>query len=131
MEVLPEQALNPVDELFEEPPNLHRADSGLPACWALKRDSADFIYKSVGENSITLETGAGVSTLVFALRKSSHTAVTPSGEEIRLIAEYAASHSISMSAVTFANATSESYLPTARIENQAGSWDTNALIVTK
>jgi hypothetical protein len=65
---------------------------------------------------VTLETGAGLSTLVFALKRSSHMAITPSTEEIKSISEYAASHSISMNSVRFVNATSETYLPTAGIE---------------
>jgi len=103
------------DQLFDERPKVH-TDGSDPTCWGILREVAELIYQSVDENSVTLETGAGLSTLVFALRGSSHTAITPSAKEIGSITEYAASHSISMNSVRFVNAGSEAYLPTARIE---------------
>jgi len=103
------------DQIFDERPKVHEGGSE-PICWGIHREVGELIYQSVDENSVTLETGAGLSTLVFALRRSSHTAITPSTGEIESISEYAASHSISMNSVRFVNAGSETYLPTARIE---------------
>jgi hypothetical protein len=68
------------DQLFDERPRVHTDGSGH-TCWGILREVAELIYQSIGENSVTLETGAGLSTLVFALRRSSHTAVTPSAPE--------------------------------------------------
>jgi predicted O-methyltransferase YrrM len=86
------------------------AASGL-TCYGIGEDVLRFIADSVGEGSRTLETGAGCSTLVFAIRKARHTAVTPSETEIRLIREYANSNGIKLADVNFVPEPSERYLP--------------------
>jgi hypothetical protein len=83
----------------------------VPACYGITPDLARFLFDAVPEESKTLETGAGVSTLVFALRKCKHLAVTPSSEEVTNIREYAASNSISLDTVEFVVEPSDQYLP--------------------
>jgi predicted O-methyltransferase YrrM len=109
------KSLEDINQLFYERPKFHESGSEH-TCWGILREVAELIYQSIDENSVTLETGAGLSTLVFALRRSSHIAITPSNDEIESISEYAASHSITMNSVRFVNAASETYLPTAKIE---------------
>jgi predicted O-methyltransferase YrrM len=72
---------------------------------------ARFIYASVSEQSKTLETGAGLSTLVFALKMSTHIAITPNANEVEAIREYASKNQISLSRVDFVIEPSDSYLP--------------------
>ena len=43
----------------------------------------DFLAEHVNENSVTVETGAGYSTIVFAQLGSQHTAITPAADEVR------------------------------------------------
>jgi predicted O-methyltransferase YrrM len=59
----------------------------------------------------TLETGAGVSTVVFALRGASHTAVVPAAHEVDRIRAWCTDHGIATDAVTFHVAPSEAVLP--------------------
>lgn len=80
-------------------------------CWGIKRGVAEFILQGVGHGSTSLETGCGISTLVFAIGKSSHTAITPNRSEIEAVSRYALSHSISLDSVNFVNEASETYLP--------------------
>jgi predicted O-methyltransferase YrrM len=101
--------------VYRERPKIHLSKTN-PTCWRIKPETAQFIYNNATEFSSTLETGAGLSTLIFAMRKCSHIAITPSKDEIEAIKEYAKSKSISLDSVTFANESSESYLPRANLE---------------
>ncbi|MGI0081444.1 MAG: class I SAM-dependent methyltransferase, partial [Nitrososphaerales archaeon] len=99
-------------EMVRERPKIHHGGSG-PTCWRIKPQTAEFIYRNVNEKTKTLETGAGLSTLIFALKKCSHVAITPMKNEISAIEEYARSKSVSLEHVTFINEPSETYLPKA------------------
>jgi hypothetical protein len=80
-------------------------------CWGIDPAVAHFIFDSLSPEARTLETGAGISTLVFALRGAKHTAITPNRNEIDAIAAYAARKGIDLSRVTFVAEASEHYLP--------------------
>jgi predicted O-methyltransferase YrrM len=82
-----------------------------PVCWGIDREVASFLYACVNSGSKTLETGSGISTLVFALKGSNHVAVTPSEGEVRAIKEYANKMKIDLSKITFVVEQSEKYLP--------------------
>lgn len=90
---------------------LKQLNSGRPSCCGIGRDVAKFIYDSVSGESTTLETGSGLSTLVFALRGSDHTTVTPSKGEVERIKEYALASQIPLQRVTFVTRSSDEYLP--------------------
>jgi predicted O-methyltransferase YrrM len=85
--------------------------SGAPFAMGIDEEIARFIYSSVGVESVTLETGAGLSTLIFALRGARHFAVTPSGAECEAIRDYAAASGIDLSRVSFVKEPSEAALP--------------------
>lgn len=80
-------------------------------CYGIGEDVLRFLADNIDKNSKTLETGAGCSTLVFALRKAQHTAITPSEPEIRSILKYAGDNGIPMDKVSFIPEPSEQYLP--------------------
>jgi len=85
--------------------------SGGNACYAIDPEVLRFLADSISPSSKTLETGAGLSTLVFALRVTAHIAVTPSKPEISSIRDYAADNGISLDSVHFICEPSEEYLP--------------------
>ena len=70
-----------------------------------------FIAETIDKNCRTLETGAGCSTLVFAIKQAKHIAVTPSRPEIELIEQYAKQRQIPLDGVCFVPQSSEHYLP--------------------
>jgi len=100
----PEESLLPRAEA-------QRLASGALVCYAIDKEVLSFIADNVGPTSRTLETGAGCSTLVFALRQSDHTAITPDADEIARIRAYAAEHDIDTTRVKFIAQPSEGYLP--------------------
>jgi hypothetical protein len=85
--------------------------SGGSACYAIQPEVLRFFADSVSPSSKTLETGAGLSTLVFAVRETAHIAVTPSKPEVSAIRDYAADNSISLTSVRFICEPSEYFLP--------------------
>ena len=91
--------------------DLERITKNLPVCWGIGPATARFIYESVSEQSKTLETGAGISTLVFALKMSTHIAITPNANEVGAIRDYAGMNQISLSRVDFVIEPSDGYLP--------------------
>jgi predicted O-methyltransferase YrrM len=91
--------------------DLETITKNLPTCWGIGPATARFIYDSVSEQTKTLETGAGTSTLIFALKMSTHIAITPNANEVKAIREYATKNQISLSRVEFVIEPSDSYLP--------------------
>src|SRR4030042_738501 len=86
------------------------ASSGL-TCYGIESDVLSFIAETIHEGSLTLETGAGCSTLVFAIRGAEHIAITPSQTEITLITQYASQKGISLEKVHFVQESSDHFLP--------------------
>jgi len=94
------------------PPEIAKQfSSGGNACYAIDPEVLRFLADSVSPRGKTLETGAGLSTLVFALRVTAHIAVTPSKPEVSSIRDYAADNGISLDSVRFICEPSEKYLP--------------------
>ena len=90
---------------------LENIQNNLPACYGVDPAVARFCYESVSEGSRTLETGSGISTLMFALRGAKHIAVTPNASEAEAIRKYARENGFSLSHVEFAIEPSQTYLP--------------------
>ena len=105
-----ERAFDPSESLLPHHAAAQLA-SGELTCYGIEPEVLSFIADRIGEESRTLETGAGCSTLVFALCGSDHIAITPSQSEIKLITEYAAQKQISLSNVQFINQSSDRCLP--------------------
>ena len=63
----------------------------------------------------TLETGAGISTLIFAIGGATHTAIAPWQDEMDAIRDYATASGIDMSHVNLIASASEALLPTLDI----------------
>ena len=59
----------------------------------------------------TLETGSGISTIVFANKGARHTCIAPDAEQVALIQRYCAQHAIATQELEFILETSEDALP--------------------
>jgi Methyltransferase domain len=85
------------DDLRAAPPGLH----GRSEFWGLAWEALAFIERTVQPGMATLETGAGVSTIVFAALGADHETVTPSQEEADRIVGECERRGISTAKVTF------------------------------
>ncbi|MCL5746580.1 MAG: class I SAM-dependent methyltransferase [Acidobacteria bacterium] len=101
-----------VQELIASPPKLHIAGQGAPTdTWKLSDEELLFIDRAVDQNTRTIETGAGCSTVLFALKGADHTAIMPDRELADRILEYCAERRICTSGLKFIIDKSESALP--------------------
>lgn len=99
-----------LNDLLNDPPKVHPSDGQLIA-WGLQRPIIDFIDATVTEGSKTLETGAGLSTILFALKGASHTCITPFQEEVDRIRDYCTQRGLSLQNVNFRVDLSTNVLP--------------------
>lgn len=106
-----------IQELLENPPLIHEEGSGKMTSWQLSDQVLYYINETIDENSVTLETGAGISTILFALKSSHHTCINPSQEQVERIKKYCHSHQISTDKIDFQVDFSEKVLPSLDINN--------------
>lgn len=99
-----------VSAVLRDRPKFHGGGTG---CYKLSKEVLYYLHDSLSEGNKTLETGAGVSTLVFALKRCEHIAVTPKTDEIERIKLYAKNKHIPLERVRFVAKPSERYLPGA------------------
>ncbi len=97
-------------DLLDNPPKIHPFKGQLIA-WGLPQCTLDFIDTHITEGSRTLETGAGLSTILFALKGASHICITPFQEEVDRIREYCKQCGISLQKVDFRVDLSTTVLP--------------------
>jgi predicted O-methyltransferase YrrM len=100
-----------LEELLRLQPKFHLDEEGQPISWGIGFDVLEFLDDRLSEAHTTLETGAGMSTVVFALNGCQHTVITPAERESVLIREFCEEHRISLSALEFVQERSEFALP--------------------
>jgi predicted O-methyltransferase YrrM len=99
-------------------PMLHRSETEKETAdtnrvlWKIDEELISFLAKAVSPGGHTVETGCGVSTLIFLHRGARHCCVTPSAEETDMVARYAREHSIDVPETTFRLGDSVDVLPT-------------------
>ena len=103
-------------ESFLNPAFASAVQAGREGCYGLAEGVARFLHENTSNASRTLETGCGISTLIFAMKQAKHITVTPSQREVEVIRQYAAEHDISLANTTFVAETSEMYLPRCTVD---------------
>jgi len=98
-------------QIIENPPAPHRDVSGEYVLWGLGSEVLYFISEHVDDSSRTLETGCGLSTVVFAFLGAHHICITPGEQEIERIRDYCSEHEVATDQVTFHADVSENVLP--------------------
>jgi hypothetical protein len=111
------------EEILANPPKLHTFKASLAtpegmfrsgeliSRWKLSDEELMFLKSRVRPGSKTLETGAGCSTIVFALLGAKHTCIVPDEPLTERIIEYCSKHQIPTSNLRFIVDTSERALP--------------------
>jgi predicted O-methyltransferase YrrM len=100
-------------ELLNNPPSLHESD-GKPITYTLSNEALSFIDEHIDSESKTLETGAGVSTVLFALKGTQHTCIVPDQAQVQRIKEFCNQNQISTEKIDFRIDGSENVLPQLR-----------------
>jgi hypothetical protein len=112
-----------VAQLLADPPKLHAfkpspaspagiyAPGELINRWKLSDEELLFISKHLGPGSKTLETGAGCSTVLFAMLGTHHTCIVPDRALTERILAYCKSKEIPTSGLNFIVDVSEQALP--------------------
>jgi hypothetical protein len=99
------------DLLLTAPPKFHGEDGATTDGWRLNDAGLRFLESRVERGMRTVETGAGVSTLVFALKQTRHTCIVPDAQVVRRIRQYCRAAGLSVSTVDFLLERSEYALP--------------------
>lgn len=98
--------------LLADPPRLHlHPDGQLINWWRIDATTAIELDKRLKPGLKTLETGAGLSTILFAARGCEHTCIAPDRDLFNRICAYCTDHNISTANIKFMGATSTEVLP--------------------
>jgi hypothetical protein len=100
-----------IESLLANPPKLHSVRGELSARWKLQDEDLRYLAATIRPGMRTLETGAGLSTIVFALKGAEHTCVVPDQELVDRIRDFCTAVKISMSRLEFLVERSEDALP--------------------
>lgn len=98
-------------DLERELPPIHRNSDGQAVSWYVTEVLADYIAKNVRPGMRTLETGAGLSTILFAQAGSQHTSVVYDPSEVDRIKNFCQERKIPTSQLQFLVGMSELVLP--------------------
>ncbi|MCB0365924.1 MAG: hypothetical protein H6624_09400 [Bdellovibrionaceae bacterium] len=92
-------------------PHIHRDSAGHEAAWYVTEVLADYIQKNAKPGMKTLETGAGISTVLFAQAETDHTSVVASQGEVDRILNFCEDKGFPTKGLKFLVGMSELVLP--------------------
>ena len=98
-----------LNDILEDPPRIHL---GGETTWRLDDRVLTFLASILQPDWTTLETGAGLSTILFAVKRTSHTCVVPDQDQVDRLRDYCSTRQISLDDVNFLLDRSEQVLPT-------------------
>jgi hypothetical protein len=102
-----------VERLIVEGPTFHTADTDRT--WTALPNTLRMIARHLNAGEVTLETGCGASTVVFAAAGTTHTAISPDSSEHERVLEYCERLEIDHSSLTFIDGYSDLVLPTLEL----------------
>jgi len=103
------ERLELVGTVLASPPQIHRQGTGV---WSTEQSCYEFMARHVQHGSRTLETGAGVSTVLFTGWGCDHLCVVPASDQRDGILAYCAERGIDPGSLSFDLRGSEWALPT-------------------
>ena len=105
-----------IDQLLANPPALHVDQRGAATtAWQGSDGMLRYLDRVLFPGARTLETGAGLSTLVFAINGAEHTVVVPDPTQAERILHWGRSNGVPMHNLRFELERSEDVLPTLEI----------------
>jgi hypothetical protein len=100
-----------ITELIENPPPIHRPAGEEFVYMGLAPQVLTFIDSRITADSHTLETGSGTSTILFAMKGTHHTVITPAAPEFERIKDFCRSQNIDTGKIQFVCEPSAHALP--------------------
>jgi hypothetical protein len=97
--------------LLQLSPEFHQDEHGRSVSWAIGDDVLQFISDHVRPGSWTMETGSGMSTVVFAWSGCRHYSIAPWHDEFEKIRSFCHKHEIDLENTTLKEGFSETTLP--------------------
>jgi hypothetical protein len=105
--------MDQIETLILEQPHFHAWPDGRPANWSVAPDVLRFLRASLNPSTHTLETGAGQTTVAFAIAGTHHVCITPDRAQADQIRQYCAEHDIEQT-ITFIHDSSDIALASGR-----------------
>lgn len=102
-----------LERMIRENPRFHFWDGELINSWSIQTDTLRYLYSLLKPGMITLETGCGQSTMVFAIAGTRHTSIMPDIEEAKRVRKYCRSLELNPS-LSFLIGSSDAVLPCQR-----------------
>jgi hypothetical protein len=99
-----------LQDLLNDPPAVHYYQDKYQTL-TLPYEVLRYLEPRLAAGTPTLETGAGFSTVLFALKGTRHTCITPDPNEVGRIKEYCAGRGISCDNINFIVSRSDLVLP--------------------
>jgi len=90
-----------LEAIISNPPKIHEARGELIADWKIDNRTCFELSARLKQSLRTLETGAGLSTIIFAAHRCHHTCITPDQGQVDRIKSYCASAHIDTSSTNF------------------------------
>ena len=112
------QPENILTRIKSERPPIHIKKNGDPRCIGLHADVLDYLYRKLTPSMFTLETGCGLSTLVFSLSGCHHTVIVPNSIHIEETKKSAQQYNVSLEKTHFIEGRSEFILPTLEMDEK-------------
>ncbi|MEN8106986.1 MAG: class I SAM-dependent methyltransferase [Pseudomonadota bacterium] len=103
-------------QLLEQPPKLHRDSYDQEISWGISEGLMTFLDKTLYPGMNCLETGAGISTIIFAMHGVAHKSIMPDVELATRIRDFCDSNEIDTSGLSFHIGPSENILPDLELE---------------
>lgn len=102
-----------VDRLMADGPVFH---AGGTRVWNALPGTLQLLARLAAEAEVTVETGAGASTVIFASAGTRHTAISPAADEHQRIADYCHSIGVDTGRLTFIADSSDRALPALALD---------------
>lgn len=99
------------EELVRLHPRIHLDEKGDPISWAIGDDVLRYLDRVLEPGWTTVETGTGMSTLVFLVNGCRHTAISPAAREFDVIRAFCREHLIDTAEFNARADRSEQVLP--------------------
>lgn len=90
-----------LETVLSSPPKIHELRGELISDWRIDNLTCSELNARLKPRLKTLETGAGLSTIIFAGHGCQHTCITPGRDQVDRIQDYCRSRQIDTSAVSF------------------------------